>query len=95
MASSLVSALISSRRFVAKASSESEGTVYSVSLAFLELSDPNVASWGNLIGQGRKVLRSEWYVAAIPGLAILTTILAVSLVGQGLNDALNPRLRKR
>ena len=65
------------------------------SLAFLELSDPNVASWGNLIGHGRKVLRSEWYVAAIPGVAILLTILAVNLVGQGLNDALNPRLRKR
>lgn len=65
------------------------------SLAFLELSDPNVPSWGNLIGHGRKVLRSEWYVSAIPGIAILLTILAVSLVGQGVNDALNPRLRRR
>lgn len=64
------------------------------SLAFLELSDPNIASWGNMIGQGRKVLRSEWYVSAIPGIAILLTIMGVSLVGQGLNDALNPKLRK-
>ncbi len=64
-------------------------------LAFLNLSDPNVASWGNLIGLGRGVLRSEWYVSAIPGVAILVTVLAVSLVGQGLNDALNPRLRGR
>ena len=64
-------------------------------LAFLSLSDPNVASWGNLIGQGRGVLRTQWYVSAIPGLAILLTVLAVSLVGQGLNDALNPRLRSR
>lgn len=64
-------------------------------LAFLELSDPNIASWGNLIGQGRRVLRSEWYVSAIPGVAVLLTILSVSLVGQGLNDALNPRLRSR
>lgn len=61
-------------------------------LAFLQLSDPNVPSWGNLIGLGRNVLRSEWYVSAIPGVAILLTILGVSLVGQGLNDALNPRL---
>jgi peptide/nickel transport system permease protein len=61
-------------------------------LAFLNLSDPNVSSWGNLIGQGRSVLRSEWYVCAIPGIAILLTVLAVSLVGQGLNDVLNPRL---
>ena len=64
-------------------------------LAFLELSDPNIASWGNLIGQGRRVLRSEWYVSAIPGVVVLLTRLAVSLVGQGLNDALNPRLRGR
>lgn len=61
-------------------------------LAFLQLSDPNVPSWGNLIGLGRSVLRAEWYVSAIPGVAILLTILGVSLVGQGLNDALNPRL---
>ena len=64
-------------------------------LAFLSLSDPNVASWGNLIGQGRGVLRTQWYVSAIPGAAILLTVLAVSLVGQGLNDALNPRLKPR
>ncbi len=64
-------------------------------LAFLNLSDPNVASWGNLIGAGKGVLRVQWYVSAIPGVAILLTVLAVSLVGQGLNDALNPRLRTR
>lgn len=64
-------------------------------LAFLNLSDPNVASWGNLIGAGRGVLRTQWYVSAIPGVAILLTVLAVSLVGQGLNDALNPRLKSR
>ncbi|MBR0655365.1 ABC transporter permease [Plastoroseomonas arctica] len=64
-------------------------------LAFLQLSDPNVPSWGNLIGLGRTVLRSEWYVSAIPGVAILLSILGVSLVGQGLNDALNPRLASR
>lgn len=64
-------------------------------LAFLNLSDPNVPSWGNLIGGGRGVLRVQWYVSAIPGIAILLTVLAVSLVGQGLNDALNPRLKNR
>ena len=64
-------------------------------LSFLQLSDPNVPSWGNLIGLGRNVLRTEWFVSAIPGVAILLTILGVSLVGQGLNDALNPRLAGR
>lgn len=64
-------------------------------LAFLNLSDPNVPSWGNLIGGGRGVLREHWYVSALPGIAIVLTVLAVSLVGQGLNDALNPRLKNR
>lgn len=62
-------------------------------LAFLGLSDPNVASWGNLISDGRRVLRTEWYVATLPGIAILITVLSISLIGQGLNDALNPRLK--
>jgi peptide/nickel transport system permease protein len=64
-------------------------------LAFLSLSDPNVPSWGNLIGAGRSVLRTQWYVSAIPGIAILLTVLGVSLFGQGLNDVLNPRLKRR
>lgn len=63
-------------------------------LAFLNLSDPNVPSWGNLIGAGRGVIRVQWYVSAIPGVVILVTVLAISLVGQGLNDALNPRLHR-
>lgn len=64
-------------------------------LAFLNLSDPNISSWGNLVGNGRLVLRQQWYVSAIPGIAILLTVLSASLVGQGINDALNPRLKKR
>ncbi|MDX6750373.1 ABC transporter permease [Geminicoccaceae bacterium 1502E] len=63
-------------------------------LAFLGLGDPNYASWGNMIGSGRSVLRTAWYCAAIPGLAILLTVLSFSLLGEGLNDALNPRQKK-
>ena len=63
-------------------------------LAFLGLGDPNYASWGNMIGQGRAVLRSAWYCAAIPGGAIVLTVLSFSLLGEGLNDALNPRQKK-
>jgi peptide/nickel transport system permease protein len=62
-------------------------------LAFLGLGDPNVMSWGFMIGAGRTFLRSAWWLCAIPGLAILLTVLAINLVGEGLNDALNPRLR--
>ncbi|PYM12563.1 MAG: ABC transporter permease [Candidatus Rokuibacteriota bacterium] len=63
-------------------------------LAFLGLGDPNVMSWGKMIGEGRGALRSAWYLSAIPGVAILVTVLALNLVGEGLNDALNPRLTK-
>lgn len=63
-------------------------------LAFLGLGDPNVMSWGFLVGSGRNVLRSAWWVATFPGLAILLTVLAINLVGEGLNDALNPRRQR-
>ena len=64
-------------------------------LAFLGLGDPNIMSWGTIIGGGRDALRSAWYITAIPGLAIMLTVLALNLVGEGLNDALNPRLKNR
>ncbi len=64
-------------------------------LSFLGLGDPNLVSWGYMIGVARTVLRSAWWMAAIPGLMILVTVLAINLVGEGLNDALNPRLRAR
>jgi len=64
-------------------------------LAFLGLGDPNVMSWGFLIGAGRSILRTAWWVCTFPGIAILLTVLAINLVGEGLNDTLNPRLRER
>ncbi len=64
-------------------------------LAFLGLGDPNIISWGFQIGAGRTVLRSAWWVCTFPGIAIMLTVLAINLVGEGLNDALNPRLRER
>lgn len=64
-------------------------------LAFLGLSDPNVISWGFMIGEGRDVLRTAWWLSAIPGVAIMLTVLAINLIGEGLNDALNPRLKPR
>jgi peptide/nickel transport system permease protein len=63
-------------------------------LSFLGLGDPNVMSWGFMIGAGRTFLRSAWWLCTIPGVAILLTVLAINLVGEGLNDALNPRLRR-
>ena len=64
-------------------------------LSFLGMGDPNAVSWGSMIGEGRELLRTAWYLTALPGAAIVATVLALNLVGDGLNDALNPRLRGR
>ncbi len=64
-------------------------------LSFLGLSDPNVVSWGYMIGVARSSLRTAWWMVAIPGVTILVTVLAINLVGEGINDALNPRLKQR
>jgi len=62
-------------------------------LSFLGLGAPNLMSWGFMVGSGRSFLRDAWWLVAMPGVAILLTVLSINLVGEGLNDALNPRLR--
>jgi peptide/nickel transport system permease protein len=64
------------------------------SLSFLGLGDPNLISWGYMVGAGRTVIRQAWWITVFPGVAILVSVLALNLVGEGLNDALNPRLAK-
>lgn len=60
-------------------------------LSFLGLGDPNVMTWGFMIGAGRAVIRTAWWMVTIPGLAVLLTVLAINLLGDSLNEALNPR----
>jgi peptide/nickel transport system permease protein len=69
--------------------------LFESAISFLGLGDPNVASWGGLIGDGRPLIRTAWYISAVPGVAIVLTVLALNLIGDGLNDALNPKLRDR
>ena len=69
--------------------------LFESAVSFLGLGDPNVASWGRLVGDGRQLIRSSWYICAIPGVAIMITVLCLNLIGDGLNDALNPKLRDR
>ena len=64
-------------------------------LSFLGLGDPNVMSWGMMMGQNRNYVLDAWWAVLVPGAAIFITVLSVSLIGDGINDALNPRLRKR
>jgi peptide/nickel transport system permease protein len=63
-------------------------------LSFLGLGDPNMMSWGFLIGSGRSVIRMAWWMSVFPGIAIFLTVLSLNLVGEGLSDALNPRLAR-
>ena len=69
--------------------------LFESAVSFLGLGDSNVASWGRLVGDGRQLIRSSWYICAIPGVAIMVTVLCLNLIGDGLNDALNPKLRDR
>ena len=69
--------------------------MFEAGLAFLGLSDPNVVSWGQIIGSNRTYILDASFTVTIPGLAIFVTVLSISLIGDGLNDALNPKLRRR
>jgi ABC-type dipeptide/oligopeptide/nickel transport system permease subunit len=63
-------------------------------LSFLGLGvQPPIASWGLMVSTGRDVLLVAPHVATVPGLAIMVAVLAFNLVGDGLRDALDPRLR--
>lgn len=67
----------------------------SAGLNFLGLGDANTMTWGLMIGTSRDYILDAWWAVTIPGAAIFLTVLAISLIGDGLNDALNPKLRER
>ena len=69
--------------------------LFEAGLSFLGLGDPNIMSWGLMIGANRDYIRDGWWAVTFPGAAIFLTVLSVSLMGDGLNDAFNPRLRER
>ncbi|MDF1791209.1 MAG: ABC transporter permease [Thalassobaculaceae bacterium] len=80
---------------VVAALSTGTAILFEAGLSFLGLSDPNAMSWGRMIGDNRPyILDSSWGVT-FPGIAIFLTVLAISLIGDGLNDAFNPKLRQR
>ena len=65
-------------------------------LSFLGLGvETPTPEWGAMISVARNYLPDWWWYSFFPGLAIFITVLAISLVGDGLNDALNPKLRQR
>jgi peptide/nickel transport system permease protein len=64
-------------------------------LSFLGLGvQPPYATWGNILNDGKDVLEIAWWMTLYPGLAILITVLSYNLMGEGIRDALDPRLRQ-
>jgi peptide/nickel transport system permease protein len=64
-------------------------------LSFLGLGvQPPHATWGNILNDGKDVLEIAWWMTLYPGLAILITVLSYNLMGEGIRDALDPRLRQ-
>ncbi len=65
------------------------------SLTFLGIGvPPDIATWGAMIAFGRSYLATAWWVSTIPGLALTITVVAVYFLGDGLRDALDPRLKR-
>jgi len=63
-------------------------------LSFVGLgAKPPSPEWGAMIAEGRQFLQRQWWIGTFPGVAILLTVLAVNLIGDGLRDALDPRMR--
>lgn len=64
------------------------------SLSFLGLGvQPPAASWGSMINEGREMLTHAWWISTFPGLAIVFTVVCFNLVGDGLRDAIDPRMK--
>jgi len=65
-----------------------------VVVSFLGFGDANTSTWGLLLNEGFSFVRTEWWVSFFPGLAVVFCVLGFNLMGDGLSDALNPRLRE-
>ena len=71
------------------------GAILSIAgLSFLGLGiQPPTPEWGAMLSNARSYIRDAWHVSISPGMGIMLTILALNLVGDGLRDALDPRLK--
>jgi peptide/nickel transport system permease protein len=72
-----------------------QNILYEAALSFLGVGiDPSTPSWGAMLSDAASIFREAWWFMTFPGLALLLTVLAFNLVGDGLQDALNPRNTK-
>jgi len=68
--------------------------IFEAALSFLGLGvPPAIASWGNMLAEGRQYLDTGWWMGTFPGLAIMITVMGVNVLGDGLRDAFDPSLR--
>jgi peptide/nickel transport system permease protein len=66
------------------------------SLSFLGAGvPPDVPTWGSMVSAGQPRLQQAWWACVFPGVFLFMTVLAINLIGDGLRDALDPRVRKR
>ena len=65
------------------------------SLSYLGLgAQPPTPEWGTLVSGGRNYLRTAWWISTFPGFAIIISVTAINMLGDGLRDALDPRLKR-
>lgn len=64
------------------------------SLAFLGLSDPSIPDWGGILSAAQTYLATAWWLSIFAGLALSSVVISMSLIGDALNSALNPRLKE-
>ena len=69
----------------------SQAILSEAGLSFLGLADPNTSSWGRMVFTAQRVLRYAWWAAVFPGAAILIVVLSLNLLGDGLNETINPK----
>jgi peptide/nickel transport system permease protein len=68
--------------------------IWESGLSFLGMGPPPpTPTWGRILAEGRNYIADAWWLVTLPGLAIMITILSINLLGDGLRDALDPRVR--
>ncbi len=73
----------------------SNAVLDAAALGFLGMgAQPPLPEWGTMLAEAREFILRAWWVVTFPGLAILITVLAINLVGDGLRDALDPKLKR-
>jgi dipeptide transport system permease protein len=73
----------------------SNAILEAAALGFLGMgAQPPTPEWGTMLARAREFITSAWWIVTFPGLAILITVLAINLIGDGLRDALDPKLKR-